>query len=648
MVVLLATWGVYQPGLSGTFLFDDEANLSVLGKYGDVDNWPAFWRYITSGFADPTGRPLALLSFLIDAQTWPADPAPFLRSNILLHIFIGALLFALLRLLGRHLDGPSLHTDAAALLGAGLWLLHPLFVSTTLYVVQREAMLPAAFILVGLLAYVHGRTMHATRPRAGAAWMLAGIGLGTLLAVLSKANGALLPLLAWVIETTVLRAGDRANAHAVAHRLRRWRLGLLVIPTLLFLAYLVLFLPGLNAELPGRPWTIGERLLTQPRVLLEYMQLLLVPRVLSTGLYNDTYTASTSLLSPISTLPALLAILALVTAALATRHRYPVIAGALLFYLAGHLLESTVIPLELYFEHRNYVPALLLGWPLARAVCGWRISALFRGMVAIGLLALLATTTWQRTTIWGQPETMARLWAANNPDSSRAQATVAHFDINTGSPGRAMERLRPRWEIKPYDLQLALNYATAACHSRGLAPEEIVRVGNAMRLAPDGGQLLYAWLGQALDWAEGRRCAGVDSGTVEYWLESAFANPAVVAVPGRQQELLSIKGRLALSRNDPTTALSHFNRALDAWPAPQAAGMQAALLATGGHYGHALDHLDYFDSLTGATPTDGKGMARIHAWVLTQQGYWPRELAQLRRKLQAELATPQRPLPDSE
>ena len=180
---LLLAWFAYHPGLHGGFVFDDFVNLDALGKTGRVDNWPAFWRYLTSGTADPTGRPLALLSFLLDARDWPADPRPFLRTSILLHLLNGALLFALLRQLGRRLDGASKRTDAAALLGTGLWLLHPLFVSTTLYIVQREAMLSTTFVLLGLLAWGHGRNLIARSPRAGVAWMLCGIGLGTLLAM---------------------------------------------------------------------------------------------------------------------------------------------------------------------------------------------------------------------------------------------------------------------------------------------------------------------------------------------------------------------------------------------------------------------------------------------------------------------------------
>ena len=61
--VLLVAWHAYKPGMTGSFHFDDFANLPILGAMGPIDNGPAFWRYITAGHADPTGRPAALLSF---------------------------------------------------------------------------------------------------------------------------------------------------------------------------------------------------------------------------------------------------------------------------------------------------------------------------------------------------------------------------------------------------------------------------------------------------------------------------------------------------------------------------------------------------------------------------------------------------------
>src|SRR5690348_16054328 len=204
LAALILACVVYHPGLRGVFLFDDFANLPSLGAWGPVDNWPAFWRYITSGINDPIGRPLSLLSFLIDAHNWPADPNPFKRTSLILHLLNGVLLALLLRRLGRTLYGPSRRTDVAAVFGAALWLLHPLFVSTTLYVVQREAMLAATFVLLGLIGWCHGREL-AARGRTAGAWLAAtSIVVGTALAMASKANGILLPLLAWLTDAVVL------------------------------------------------------------------------------------------------------------------------------------------------------------------------------------------------------------------------------------------------------------------------------------------------------------------------------------------------------------------------------------------------------------------------------------------------------------
>lgn len=632
--LLVLAWLAYRPGLAGGFLFDDFVNLDALGKTGRVDDWPTFWRYLTSGSADPTGRPLSMLSFLLDARDWPADPWAFLRTNVLLHLGNGALLFALLRQLGRRLDGASPSTDAAALLGAGLWLLHPLFASTTLYIVQREAMLAATFSLLGLLAWGHGRALLARAPRAGVAWMIGGIGVGTLLAMSCKANGALLPLLAWVLDATVYR---RDGETPLAKRLR---IALLVLPGLLLCGYVLSKLAQWSAPLDSRPWTIGQRVLTEPRVLLDYLRLLLVPRVLSNGVYNDGFAWSTGLLHPASTLPALLGVLALLAAGFALRARAPAVSAAVLFFFAGHLLESTTLPLELYFEHRNYLPAMLLGWPLARAVVRWQVPAAWRGALAAVLLALLAAITWQRAALWADQPRMAALWAATNPGSSRAIATQALFAMRAQRPELAMATLAEPWKRRPYDLQLALNYASAACMARALTPDDIAAVATALQHATEGDQLVYRWLGDALELAQAGGCPGLDIDTAERWTRAALANPRLASMPGRRQDLHSVLGRIALARGDAGAALREFRSALDAWPTPDAAAQQSALLASSGHPAEGLALLDHYAAIAPLRKrAGGWNMPRVHEWVLERQGYWRNEFAELRRKMRADLAT---------
>ena len=112
--ILLFTWWAYRPGLTGDFLFDDFGNLPVLGATGPVTHWVTFWRYITSGAADPTGRPLPLLTFLIDAHNWPANPYRFKVTNVILHLINGALLAWVLWWLGKALaKGHTAHNDIA-------------------------------------------------------------------------------------------------------------------------------------------------------------------------------------------------------------------------------------------------------------------------------------------------------------------------------------------------------------------------------------------------------------------------------------------------------------------------------------------------------------------------------------------------------
>jgi hypothetical protein len=641
LVLALITWCAYRPGLTGGFLFDDFVNLDALGNSGPVDNWRTFWRFITSGTADPTGRPLALLTFLIDAHDWPANPAPFLRTNVLLHLLNGALLFALLRQLETALGSAGPRRDLTALLAAGLWLLHPLWVSTTLYIVQREAMLPATFCLLGLLAFGSGRLRYTrTGGRAGLATMIGGIAFGTLLAVACKANGILLPLLAWVLDATVYRHHDLTAGvgDTAQRRWRRLRLALLVVPNVVLLVWVCKFILHWNAPLGSRPWTTAQRVITEPRVLLDYLQLLFVPRILSTGVFNDGYPASVDLWHPAMTLPALLAIAALLATGFALRRRVPAVSAALLFFFAGHLLESSTLPLELYFEHRNYLPGLLLFWPISRALSAWKSSAALRAGLAGLLLATFAIITWQRADLWGKPEQMAALWAKQNPQSSRAQAVAAIAQSQADHPDRALILLQPLWRRHPDDLQIAFNYVSAACATHGLTDADKDAVAQALRRTPGGQLLMFHWIGNAIDIASAGQCPGLGLSDVEAWLAAARSNPTLGNAYASDQDIEPLLAQIALRRQQPIVALQHFDRALAMVTLPDVAARQASMLAEDGYYEQALAHLDTYERLKSHARRPGWDMTWLHAKVLEWENYWPFEMARLRQKLHAAIA----------
>jgi len=671
LALLLLGITAYASGLHGSFLFDDFGNLPVLGATGPIDNWPTFWRYITSGTADPIGRPLTLLTFLIDARNWPADPYPFKRTSLILHLLNGVLLALLLRRLGRETfrSIEPWRVDMAAVIGTGFWLLHPLFVSTTLYIVQREAMLPASFTLVGLLAWLHGRnTMQRGRHLSGALWIALGLGGCTVLGLLSKANGILLPALTLVVEYAWLRSGSMQPTLILPLRpdraYQRVMLLLAWLPTLLLAAYLLQQgWSGLTRGISSvRPWTLGQRLLTEPRVLVDYLDLLWLPRPFTPGLFNDHIQASASWWSPATTLPAMLAVLAMIAGALLLRHRFPAMALAILFYFVGQSLESSTVALELYFEHRNYLPAMLMFWPLALWLCDVRqhrfaspttiiepdnaasadaampLNSQFVGTkakfaLAVLILLGLALMTHARASLWGNSHDQALLWARLNPDSPRAEANAAQAELSDGQPAAAANRLLNALAKAPDQVQLALNLFGAQCQLGRIDPSTLAASRLALHTTRDPGALLVSWFERAMEQVAHSSCPQLSFATLSDLLQSALTNPHLASNLGRMQDIHYLQGRLALMRGDANTALTEFNQALDFQVRTSMALKQAALLGSSGFPQQGLSHLDHLESEPEQAYSPEFGMPRIHDWVLQRQQYWPKELARLRATL---------------
>jgi hypothetical protein len=634
LLILLAAC-VYHPGLSGAFLFDDFANLPLLGAFGPVDNWTAFWRYITSGSADPTGRPLALLSFLIDARNWPADPYPFKRTSLILHLLNGLLLALLLRRLGRTVCGASARVDAAAVLGAALWLIHPLFVSTTLYVVQREAMLPATFVLLGLIGYGCGRDRIAGGHRCGIWISAATIIVATLLATASKANGLLLPMLVLLTETVLLGPLQPIPAELSRSfaRMRRLVLGL---PTAIVLIWLAII--GAQQLLHGtpsfRPWTLAERLMTEGRVVCEYLALLWLPQPYTAGVFNDAIRISTGILSPPSTLLSIAFLAALLTGAFFARRCAPILALSVLFFFAGHLLESTVVPLELYYEHRNYLPALLMFWPLALWLTGDGQAIAIRRALTIVLPLMLAAMTYANADLWGDAEQQALVWAEKNPKSPRAQAYAASAERALGRPDLAAARMQ-RASVPPEEeIQIALNQVGAQCELGEVDAATLKRAQDSLRRTRSAGHLYLDWIGGAIERVRnGSACRGLGIEEIGHLLDAMDENPNTRNHGGWRQDNLSLRGALALSQHDAHAALKLFNEALDADPRADTALVQAAQLGSAGYPAEGLAHLDHFESLPRANTGWQWSMSAIHSRLLQRQGFEENEIKQLRATL---------------
>src|SRR5690554_3255144 len=430
ITIICAASAIYWPGIQGGFLFDDFPNLDAMGALGGVTNWETFHAFVFSGWSGPSGRPLALASFLLNDNTWPSQAPWFKQTNLYIHILCGLLLCWSTLLLARNFKTLSeQQAQWIAVLTCALWMLHPYMVSTTLYVVQRMAQLATLFSLAGIVLYLHARLQLAQTPKRAYFWMTFAVGAGTVLATFSKENGALLPLLILVIEFCLPKQGKPAW---------QWRAVFLWLPSIAIAVILARYINFADNPWPNRNFNMIERLLTEARIICEYLLHLFVPRIEGNGLYQDGYVISRSLWQPVTTVPAIVFLAGLLGFAFWARRKAPMISLAILFFFAAHLMESTVVGLELYFEHRNYQAALFLFLPLA-----WYCIILTQRfkllpVIAMAVLLILTSMTWLRTSLWGDNLRLQNYWAVSASNSPRAQSWLA---IQIFEQGRINEGL---------------------------------------------------------------------------------------------------------------------------------------------------------------------------------------------------------------
>lgn len=623
-LVLVALVIVYLPGLGGGFLFDDYGTLAVLDAVGHLRTWEDRVRYLLSGFAGPTGRPLSMMSFLIDAHGWPQHPEVFKRTNLALHLANAWLLAILIRRLAAAMGGDAARARRTAWLAAALWALHPLWVSTTLYVVQRMTLLSTLLTFSGLIVYLAGRHRFAAGQSSRGAWLgLGGLGLFTAAATLAKENGALLPLLALALERYALPA-------LTTHGARAWKAAL-VFASLPVFVVLGRELPDFFTTAVGRTYSPWERLLTEGRVLWHDLALLWLPRIHSDGLYGTEWTISRGLFHPPVTALAWVALALLVFLAEGQRRRRPWLAVAPMFFLTGHLLESTWLPLEISFEHRNYLPAALAFLPVAHLAT--REPAPAKRAIAAILLVFLGAQTALRADLWSRPFSLALSWAERHPTESRAQAHLASLWLETGNVEEALRLIDRAARAHPDDLLLAANGLLAECHRGAPSLKRVQVFARALQRADLRAAVPRAQVERVLEALMDEGCAG-QAYFPALW-QLAYRHPGGDGV--FRAKLLTLRATFGLRAGDAVSARKDLDAAAALFPHPGAVLASAALLASFGHHAAALDFLDR------APPAPPARLAphvdALREWWLARTGYWQREKAALREVIARDAAS---------
>jgi protein O-mannosyl-transferase len=583
-LVLLA----YSPALSGTYHFDDAVNLAGLQQVKDGGDW--CW-FVLSGQNPPFGRALALLSFVPQAAAWPAHPAAFLLVNFLIHaanvVLAGVFFFLLARLL------PALRERACwiSVLAALLWGLMPIHVSASMMIVQRMTTLSASISLLGLIAYLLGR---GGRFSPSISWLLIAGAMPacTLLAMAAKENAALLPFFCLLLERCLLHR----DAPPLRGLLILSRLGV-AMAVLAALVFFVVLLPHWQAGYGARDFSLTMRLWSEARIVTRYLRLIFLPSSSALSPFNDDYPLSSSFLAPAATTWAVCFLALLLLVAVALRKRWPVFTFAVFWFFLGHVLESTVVPLELYFDHRNYMPTLGFAFALVAGVFSL-LPSYGRGVLCVffAYLITMGCVLVKTAMVWGNPAQAAQIWSELHPNSERAIYFLAQRQLLAGDYRASFETFAAGSQRLPFNGGLLVATVHMACLSsveaEALKPYWQRALANLPRstFSFTASASMPTLVGLVSD----GRCPGVTLDDALAMTDAMLLNPVYRNRGGAKVDLVRARATILLDEGRRDEAEQDFSRVLALAPNLGNLLFLAHLKAEMGKQEEAQSLLDYW------------------------------------------------------
>lgn len=435
LLLFLLLFVSYFNSFNGTWIFDDFANIVENER---VHLTSLDWENIKDTFygiqSHTISRPLSYLSFGLNYYFHQLDVFGYHLINFIIHcittLFLYLFIFHVLYL--PILKGQFTNrAGSIALLSATLWAISPIQVTAVTVIVQRMAAMAGMFFIMAMFFYLMGRVTPGLWKKIK--WFSLCF-LSGLLALASKENAVMLPIILYLFDILLIQGVSRTNI--------KRHLIIICIPLgiLLILAF-VLSTPSSflsSAAYANREFTLTERLLTQPRVLLFYLSLMIYPVIERFTLIYDI-PISTSLLSPWTTLPAILFWAAWIGTGIYLTRKRPLISFCLLFFIINHIIESSFIALELVFEHRNYIPSMMLFFLASVGIIAFirdfskkRLPAILAAMLFCFFIAAQGHSVFQRNFYF---ENAFYLWSDNAekyPGLSRVHTNLGQAYDNMG------------------------------------------------------------------------------------------------------------------------------------------------------------------------------------------------------------------------
>ncbi len=277
------------------------------------------------------------------------------------------------------------------------------------------------------------------------------------------------------------------------------------------------------------------------------------------SIYHDIL-VSTSIFHPWTTLPSIGMILALIVFGFYWMGRRPLLSFAILFFFINHIIESSVIGLELVYEHRNYLPSLFIFMPLSfgfkKILENYRVSSppMRRFLVAAIILAIisLGTGTYIRNKAWANEKSLWEDTLRKAPGSIRAHHELAfQYYEKHGFYDEALDLYHRGLNLNGqnvYEKTRSLNNIASIHFTRGNYPEAEKYFKMALETYPRYDRIYYR--------------LSLTQTRLGKWQDASVTLANIISQKPPQEDVLRLKGIILLYEGKPEEALKYFQACL--------------------------------------------------------------------------------------
>ena len=512
-ILVVTVLVVYSISIKGPYVFDDTFNIRDNPNIRLTNL--KFNGIIKAGFESPSPhRPVANISFALNYYFNRNDTTGYHFINILMHILTGIILFylikATLRLLNarnsdsgfetyitaekqnlsiqnsnnanistslRSLDTTSNEILFISFFTTFIWLVHPLQTQTVSYIVQRMNCMAAMFYILSLLLYVKARLSNSKGKKLV---LFLGCILSGILSLGSKEIAATLPFFIFLYEWYFFQEVN----------LEWLKRNSIYLFCFLFIVALLIFfymdghpIERILSTYSHRDFTLLQRVLTEFRVVIYYISLIIFPHPKRLNLLFD-FPISHSFHDPITTFISFLAIAGMLVTAILLAKRERLLSFCILWFLGNLVIESSVIGLEIIFEHRVYLPSMFFILIVVSLVYRFVSSKRIVSILLCSVVIICSVWTYQRNIVWSNDVILWEDCVKKSPRKPRQHYNLGVVLAQKGKIDDAIKHYNKAIEIKPDYVDAYYNLGNALVR-KGDADVAIYNYRKALQINPD-------------------------------------------------------------------------------------------------------------------------------------------------------------------